>query len=211
MFIRHEPQHKQTLQIQTGLMLFLLRLGPNTVFQKIMKRLFPIILAIIASIISITSSNTMAQTTGTGASGLPVPRFVSLKSQNVNMRIGPGKQYQIDWKFVKKGLPIEIIQEYENWRKVRDPEGSEGWILHSLLSGKRTVIVNPGEIGKSSGIVPMYATASREGQLVGRLEAGVVANILTCTEDWCEVTAGELKGHVEKKKLWGVYPDELIE
>jgi SH3-like domain-containing protein len=142
---------------------------------------------------------------------LPVPRFVSLKSQNVNMRIGPGKQFKVAWKYVKKGLPMEIIQEYENWRKVRDPEGTEGWILHSLLSGKRTVIINPGELKKASGVVPMYNSPSSEEALIARLEPGVVGQMLSCQEDWCQITAGEASGYVEKKKIWGVYPDELIE
>lgn len=153
----------------------------------------------------------LTQSSGAGGSGLPVPRFVSLKSQNVNMRVGPGKEFQVAWKFVKKGLPIEIIQEYENWRKVRDPEGSEGWILHSLLSGKRTVIVNPGEIDKASGIVSMYADTNTDETLVARLEAGVVGQVISCEEDWCEISIDGVDGHVEKRKLWGVYPDELIE
>ncbi len=167
--------------------------------------------AILAVIAALLPAECMAQTSSLGGSGLPVPRFVSLKSQNVNMRIGPGKQFQVAWKYVKKGLPIEIIQEYENWRKVRDPEGAEGWILHSLLSGKRTIIVNPGEVNKDSGIVPMYADASRESTLVARVEAGVVGSIVSCQEEWCRISLDGLSGHVEKKKLWGVYPDELIE
>jgi len=86
-----------------------------------------------------------AQSTTTGKTGLPIPRFVSLKSGKANMRVGPGGKYQVAWLYQKKGLPIEIIQEFDNWRKVRDAEGNEGWMLHSLLSGKRTA---PGVIAE---------------------------------------------------------------
>ena len=211
MFIRHEPQHKQSLQDRARLTLFLRNLDPSSIDGNFILRFCLAIFVTVAGIAALVPSDGLAQTSGVGGSGLPVPRFVSLKSQNVNMRIGPGKQFQVAWKYVKKGLPIEIIQEYENWRKVRDPEGVEGWILHSLLSGKRTVIINPGEVKKASGIVPMYASASRDDTLVARLEAGVVAQILSCQEEWCQVSVENFKGHVEKKKLWGVYPDELIE
>ncbi len=191
--------------------MFLSRLDPNKTTRNFIQYLSAVFFTLFAGTMVLLPSDCLAQTSATGSSGLPVPRFVSLKSKNVNMRIGPGKQFQVAWKYVKKGLPIEIIQEYENWRKVRDPEGDEGWILHSLLSGKRTVIINPGELKKASGIVPMFDTASRESTLVARLEPGVVAQVLSCLEEWCRVSAGELSGHIEKKKLWGVYPDELIE
>ena len=146
-----------------------------------------------------------------GATGLPVPRFVSLKSERVNMWIGPGKQFKVAWLYLKKGLPIEIIQEYDNWRKVRDPEGSEGWILHSLLSGKRTAIVNPGEKDKNAGTVDLLNSASSPATLVARIEPGVVIDIKACEEEWCEISADGTDGFIEKKFLWGVYPDELIE
>src|SRR5688572_21421870 len=76
-------------------------------------------------------------------SGLPLPRFVSLKSDNVNVRRGPGQAYEIAFTFVRAGLPVEITQEFDNWRKIRDSDGSEGWVFHSLLSGERTAIVAP--------------------------------------------------------------------
>ena len=161
--------------------------------------------------ISAPVSDAIAQSATTGKTGLPVPRFVSLKSARVNMRIGPGKQFKVVWLYLRKGLPIEIIQEYDNWRKVRDPEGAEGWILHSLLSGKRTTIINPGEIGKEAGIVNMYKEASGESELVARIEPGVIAQLMACQEQWCRVSADGTEGFLEKKTLWGVYPDELIE
>src|SRR5688572_3042889 len=80
-----------------------------------------------------------------GATGLPLPRFVSLKSNNVNVRRGPGQDYDVVFTYVREGLPVEITDEFENWRKIRDSDGSEGWVFHSLLAGKRTAIVAPWE------------------------------------------------------------------
>ena len=93
--------------------------------------------------LAVPNSVTTAEAETKGPSGLPLPRFVSLKAQRVNMRVGPGRDYKVEWMYTKAGLPLEILQEYDNWRKVRDPEGNEGWILHSLLSGERTAIVAP--------------------------------------------------------------------
>lgn len=127
------------------------------------------------------------------------------------MRVGPGKQFQVAWKYVRKGLPMEIIQEYDNWRKVRDPEGSEGWILHSLLSGKRTVIINPGELNKASGIVSLHRSGTQDAAVTAKLEPGVIASVVSCDDEWCRLEANDFDGFADKKKLWGIYPDELIE
>ena len=91
-----------------------------------------------------------SQTVTLGPSGLPLPRFVSLKSARVNSRIGPGVNYSVDWLYIKAGLPMEIIQEFDNWRRVRDADGAEGWINQSLLSGRRTAIVAPWQSGKGA-------------------------------------------------------------
>ncbi|MEM7215797.1 MAG: SH3 domain-containing protein [Pseudomonadota bacterium] len=157
------------------------------------------------------TSPAKAQSTNIGKSGFPIPRFVSLKSKRVNMRIGPGKQFKVVWLYLKQGLPIEIIQEYDNWRKVRDPEGNEGWILHSLLSGKRTIIVNPGERDKTRGTVELFNSTSAQSGFAARVEPGVVADVKECDKQWCLVSADGTNGYLEKKYLWGVYPDELIE
>lgn len=145
------------------------------------------------------------------AKPLPLPRFVSIKSKRVNMRVGPGKQYKVDWLYQKKGLPLEIIQEYDNWRKVRDMEGSEGWILHSLLSGKRTAVINPWESDKTSGRVALRYESAESSSVVAQLEPGVVTEVLSCDESWCKVSVKNVKGYVSKNSIWGVYPDEKIE
>ncbi|MCB1386203.1 MAG: hypothetical protein KDJ80_09725 [Nitratireductor sp.] len=150
-----------------------------------------------------------AQAAQRGASGLPLPRFVSLKSSRVNMRVGPGREYQVDWMFTKRGLPLEIIQEYDNWRKVRDADGDEGWILQSLLTGKRTAIVSPW-LRDESGRVPLKSAPETGATVVAVMEAGVLADVETCNQGWCEVKAGGMKGYAEQVKLWGVYPDEAV-
>ena len=159
-------------------------------------------------IVPVWPDTTNAYAAASGKSGLPLPRYVSLKSKRVNMRVGPGREYQVSWMYLKQGLPMEIIQEYDNWRRVRDPEGNEGWILHSLLSGKRTAIVAPWEEGSR---VPMRTEASSGAAVTAEIEARVVGQITECQEHWCRLEVSGFEGFVEKKALWGVYPDELIE
>ena len=168
--------------------------------------------SIVASFIilphAIETSN--AQST-TGKTGLPVPRFVSLKSGKANMRVGPGAKYQVDWLYMKKGLPMEIIQEFDNWRKVRDAEGNEGWMLHSLLSGKRTAIINPWEENKTKGMANLKSKPDPASSTIARIEPGVIGKIDYCEENFCHLTLGNKDGYVSKDNVWGVYPDELIE
>ena len=146
-----------------------------------------------------------------GKTGLPLPRFVSIKSQRVNMRVGPGKQYKVDWLYQKKGLPLEIIQEYDNWRKVRDPDGNEGWILHSLLSGARTAVVAPWKAGERSETVNLYASSKTGAAVVAYMEPGVIAQIRSCDSETCKIQIEDIEGYISKNTLWGVYPDEKIE
>ena len=143
-----------------------------------------------------------------GPSGLPLPRFVSLKSGRVNSRVGPGVTYAVDWMYLKAGLPMEIIQEFDNWRKVRDSDGSEGWVNQSLLSGKRTAMMAPWKQGQT---VPLFDAPGKAGALVAQVSAGVVADVSNCTGDWCEITAGGYDGWVEQTQLWGVYPGEAVD
>lgn len=151
-----------------------------------------------------------------GPSGLPLPRFVSLKAQSVNMRVGPSLKYQVDWMFTKRGLPLEIIQEYDNWRKVRDSEGVEGWINQSLLSGKRTALVTPWKSGQPEEYLPLTKKPSDDSRLVAKVEPGVLANVEECENGWClveidDTVTGSVSGYARQKLLWGVYPDEKID
>lgn len=154
---------------------------------------------------------TGAQAAQRGETGLPLPRFVSLKSERVNMRVGPGETYKVEWMYMKRGLPMEIIQEYDNWRKVRDPQGSEGWILHSLLSGNRTAIVAPWEQTSSATMIEMRARGDLDAGVVAKLEPGVVTAVESCESGWCRLKAGGASGYVRQTLLWGVYPDETLD
>lgn len=151
-----------------------------------------------------------AQAVGPNKSGLPIPRFVTLKSGRVNLRIGPGRNYPVDWMYLKAGLPVEVIQEFDNWRRVRDSEGTEGWINQSLLSGKRSGLAAPWFKGKDTTI-PMRAEPSETARLVASIEPGAMGSIEGCGGGWCEMRFDGYKGWVPQGLIWGVYPDETVE
>jgi SH3-like domain-containing protein len=144
-----------------------------------------------------------------GPSGLPLPRFVSLKSGKVNSRIGPGVNYAVDWMYMKPGLPMEIIQEYDNWRRVRDPDGAEGWVNQSLLSGRRTAIAAPWQKGKDVTI-NLMARPEENARVVAMVQPGVVGTIRNCDGRWCEMTFGGRTGWISQSQVWGAYPGELV-
>ncbi len=141
-------------------------------------------------------------------SGLPVPRYVSLKSDHVNVRAGPTKDQDVTWIYTRAGLPVEITAEFENWRRVRDSEGAEGWVYHSLLSGKRTAVVT---MKKKDDLAPIYDSADPDSAVAAKLQAGVLAQVKRCREGWCRVTGNGFDGWIEQQRLWGVYADEKIE
>lgn len=153
-----------------------------------------------------------AETTRGSVSGLPLPRFVSLKSDEVNLRTGPGKDYPTQWVFRRAGLPVEVLQEFENWRQVRDAEGVTGWVNQALLSGRRTAQVLPWEIkpGVETPKLELKANDSERSDATALVEAGVIANLQSCDSRWCYVTVESYRGYVEQKKLWGIYPGEVI-
>jgi SH3-like domain-containing protein len=142
------------------------------------------------------------------ASGLPIPRYVSLKSDRVNLREGPSKDHRTIWVFQRAGLPVEITAEFEIWRKVRDSDGAEGWVLHSLLSGRRTALVAPWKKGVES---ILYGKASAKSAPVAKLQSNVIANVRGCNGAWCRITGEGFDGYIEQANLWGVYPYEKIE
>jgi SH3-like domain-containing protein len=139
---------------------------------------------------------------------LPLPRFASLKTDRVNLREGPSKDHATKWVYQRAGLPVEITAEFEIWRRVRDAEGVEGWVLHSLLSGRRTGLVTPNRKGETSKI---YARPSDSAELAATLQSGVIVNLRHCDGAWCLVDGDGFKGYIEQVKLWGVYPDEKID
>ena len=151
-----------------------------------------------------------------GASGLPIPRFVSLKSDRVNLRQGPSKDHGIVWIYRQAGLPVEIIGEFERWRRVRDAEGNDGWIYFSLLSGRRTVLIVPwseqnlSASAEIENVTTLHASNTKSAKIIATLEAGVLANINECDGDWCSVSVDRFSGWIEQEKLWGVYRGEKV-
>ena len=157
---------------------------------------------------SLAADTTKAGKTKTGKSGLPVPRFVSLRSDKVNLRQGPSRDYPVNWLFKRINLPVEIIAEYEHWRKIRDSQGSEGWVFYRLLSGRRTALVMPWE--KEKKILRLQTKPSAEGQLVAKIESGAMVTINECNGKWCSVEVSKINGWLPQGKLWGVYAGEII-
>lgn len=139
--------------------------------------------------------------------GLPLPRYVSLKSDRVNLREGPSKEHRTAWVFQRAGLPVEITAEFDNWRRIRDSEGSEGWVLHSLLSGRRTALVAPWRKGE---VIPL-TTQAAGANVSAQLQSGLVVSVRRCDKAWCRVSGKEFDGYVEQKMLWGVYANERVE
>ena len=142
------------------------------------------------------------------ASGLPVPRYVSLKSDHVNVRAGPTKDNDVAWVYTRSGLPVEITAEFENWRRVRDSEGAEGWVYHSLLSGRRTAVIT---MKSKDELAPLYDRADPTSAVAARLQAGVVAQVRRCAAGWCHVSGNGFDGWIEQQRLWGVYADEKVD
>lgn len=151
-------------------------------------------------------------TPAASASGLPLPRFVSLKADRVNLRAGPGTDYPTSWVYRRAGLPVEVLSEFEAWRQVRDSEGATGWVLQSLLSGRRTALVTPWDLkaGQSAPQVPVLASDSERARTVAIVEAGVIANIHACDGRWCRVSIDRYRGYMPQKQLWGVYENEIV-
>src|SRR6187399_2231474 len=133
----------------------------------------------------------LAQSAGevaTGSvSGLPIPRFVSLKSDRVNVRSGPNKDQEVRWVYTHAGMPVEITAEYENWRRIRDWEGAEGWVYHSLLSGRRTGLVQPSAKANDE-YIPIHASADTKSAVTARLQKGVLSKVKRCSGTWCRIT-----------------------
>jgi len=154
------------------------------------------------------SSGFSAKDSAATASGLPVPRYVSLKSDHVNVRAGPTKDNDVAWVYTRSGLPVEITAEFENWRRVRDSEGAEGWVYHSLLSGRRTAVVT---MKNKDDLATLYDSADSTSAVAARLQAGVVAQVKKCDPHWCHISGTGFDGWIQKERLWGVYADENVD
>ncbi len=133
---------------------------------------------------------------------LPVPRYVSLKGSEGNARRGPSLSHRIDWVFRHAGLPLRVVAEFGQWRRVEDRDGAGGWVHYSLLSGVRTAIVQ-GEM------VDLWSRPDEQSTIVARAEGGAIVRLHECNRDWCRISGGGEKGWVRKSSIWGVDRDEL--
>ncbi len=138
-----------------------------------------------------------AQATVGTVTGLPLPRFVSLRANEVNFRTGPGVRYPIEWVFMRAGLPVQVIAEFDTWRKIRDPDGTEGWVHQSMLSGRRHVIV-------IEQVRSLRKTPAPAAVPIARLEPGVILRLATCRAAWCEVEVGGRRGWLPRANVWGL-------
>jgi SH3-like domain-containing protein len=137
------------------------------------------------------------------STGLPVPRFVSLDADRVHLRYGPGRDYPVSWVLARKGLPVEIIAEFDTWRKVQLQDGDAGWVHSSLLSSRRTVMIK-------NDIAELRRTPADDARVVLRAEPGVIGDLLDCEQDWCRVDIRGRRGWLRRHAFWGVLPDEVL-
>lgn len=137
------------------------------------------------------------------ASGLPLPRFVSLRSNEINMRVGPGTEYPIRWTYRKKYLPVEVKEEFGHWRKVQDREGEFGWIHKNLLTSRRAAIL------LEEPTLLMIAPRT-DAAVTIKAAKGTVARMSECQEDWCALEISERIGWVQKAHIWGAYESEVF-
>ncbi|MDA7428133.1 SH3 domain-containing protein [Primorskyibacter aestuariivivens] len=150
----------------------------------------------------LSAGSAQASETRGPVTNLPLPRFVSMKASEGNVRRGPSLSHRIDWVFKRRDMPLEITAEYGHWRRVRDREGAGGWVHYSLLSGARTVIVE-------AELLELHVRPKEGTQVTAKLESGVIARLGDCDLEWCRLTSGGYKGWARKSALWGVRPDEI--
>lgn len=139
-------------------------------------------------------------------SGLPLPRFVSLRSDEVNLRTGPGVRYPVDWIYNRRDLPVEVVAEFEAWRKIRDWQGTEGWVHQSMLSGRRMIVI----LGQTR---KLRRESNDTSDAVAMIEAGVMGKLVQCPRNsaFCRVEAGGVTGWLKREEFWGVYRGEWVE
>lgn len=160
---------------------------------------------VILLIATLLVSTTAHATDPTANSGLPIPRFVSLKPEEVNVRTGPGTRYPIAWVYRRQGMPVEVVEEYDLWRKIRDAEGTTGWVHKTMLAGTRNAVIK----GKEPRIVRIDPDAGAKPML--KAAPMVIAKLMECQPEWCRIQVSGRKGWIEKKFLWGVYTNEVFD
>jgi SH3-like domain-containing protein len=133
-----------------------------------------------------------------------LPRFVSLRSDLVNLRVGPGENYPIEWVLTRKEMPVEIVREFEHWRMIRDWQGTEGWVHERMLTAKRAVAIK-------GAVRALHRLPDGNSEIVARAEPGVFAHLVECRGGWCRIDAADITGWVQRSEVWGVYPDEVVQ
>jgi SH3-like domain-containing protein len=140
---------------------------------------------------------------GADNENLPIPRFASLKSDEVNLRAGPGEDKPKLWVYQRTGMPVEIIEEFDTWRRIRDYQGTVGWVSAGLLSGKRTAIVT--ETRRT-----LHLKADAASPAVAELDPGVITHLVECDGAWCRLEIKGYEGWMLRTEFWGVFPDEVV-
>lgn len=171
-----------------------------------LKSAFPgMISGIVACVITTITASTPGWADERGpVTNLPLPRYVSMKAAEANVRRGPSLTHRIDWVFRHEDIPLEITAEHGHWRRVRDRDGAGGWVHYSLLSGVRTAIAE-------RDMLELRAQPDPESIVVARLEIGVIARIDSCSATWCRLEVAGYKGWTPKATIWGVAPEEILE
>lgn len=136
-------------------------------------------------------------------SGLPVPRFVTLKSDTVNMRVGPGREYPLSWVYKKKNLPVKVIAEFDVWRKIIDHEGTTGWVHSQLVTLKRYALIQ-------SRLTKLYRKADFDSPVVAVADKGVIVELQICEAQWCRIATQDLRAFVRREDIWGILENETL-
>ena len=157
----------------------------------------------------LTLATLNARSSETAGSGLPVPRFVSLADDRVNARAGPGFRFPINWVYLRKGFPVEVIEEFGHWRRTRDIDGVVGWNHLSMLSGRRAVIITTNN--PETTPLTLRHDPDRQSAPIARAETGAHGRLLECVDNWCRVELIPYRGWLPKNVLWGICEDEQID
>jgi len=174
-----------------------------------------VLLTLLCAMAPVLPAPALAQTNT--PSGLPLPRFVTTRSSPINVRVGPGVKYEVAWEYLKDGVPVEIVQEFDTWRKIRDVDGSEGWVHQNLLQGGRAGYVTP---LMANGEIALHSVPADDSSTRATLGSGLRVTIKSCDGAWCEVTASQqvegerpasYSGFLHQEELWGVYPAEKFD
>ena len=159
---------------------------------------------IISAVAEVPAATPIDKSARGAVTNLPIPRYVSMKAAEGNVRRGPSLTHRIDWVYKRKDLPLRITAEHGHWRRVEDIDGAGGWVHYSLLSGVRTVLVEADDL-------PLRMKPSEQAPVNAMAQRHVVARLGECLPEWCRIRAGGYRGWVPKDALWGVSPDEIRE